>query len=57
MALLHHRYRTLKEQCDLKEHELAGLEDRQKQTNHHQQLEEINDLQQSIGEQNITCVH
>ena len=43
------RYRQLKQQFDLKSHEASLFEDRLKQSTHHQQLEELEDLKQSIG--------
>ena len=43
----------MKQQCGLRENELSLFEDRQKQSNHHQQLEELKELQQSIGKKEL----
>ncbi|XP_070563660.1 structural maintenance of chromosomes protein 2-like [Ptychodera flava] len=45
------KYQQVKTQYDLKAHEVSLLEARLKQSTHHQQLEEINTLQQGIDEQ------
>ncbi|XP_072173354.1 structural maintenance of chromosomes protein 2-like [Diadema setosum] len=45
------KFRTLKEQYDLKAHEAQLLEERLKQGTHHTKLEEINELQASFKEQ------
>ena len=44
-----YRYTTIKQQYDLKVNETELLQARLEQSSHHQQLEEINTLQQSIG--------
>ena len=44
-----YRYTTIKQQYDLKVNEAELLQARLEQSSHHQQLEEINTLQQTIG--------
>ena len=44
-----YRWRELKQNFDLKQQESQLLEDKLRQSTHGQQLEEINELQQSIG--------
>jgi structural maintenance of chromosome 2 len=44
------RWRELKQQLDLKQQELHLLEEKLKQGTHHIQLEEIQGLEQTIGQ-------
>ncbi|XP_071510076.1 structural maintenance of chromosomes protein 2-like, partial [Diadema antillarum] len=50
------KFRTLKEQYDLKVHEAHLLEERLKQGTHHTKLEEINELQASFKEQETMII-
>ncbi|XP_064624320.1 structural maintenance of chromosomes protein 2-like isoform X2 [Lineus longissimus] len=47
------KYNQVKGQFDLKVHEASLVDERLKQSTHHQQLEEINELQKSLDEQEV----
>jgi len=44
------RWRELKQQVDLKNQELELLEEKLKHSTHHKQLEEIQELEETIGQ-------
>ena len=49
MFFLTLRYRQLKQQYDLKVQEAELTEAKLKQSTHHHQLEEVNDLKKTVG--------
>ncbi|CAH1773975.1 unnamed protein product [Owenia fusiformis] len=48
------RFREVKQQFDLKAHEVELLEERLRQGTHHQQMEEVNEMQKTIDEDQKT---